>query len=109
MQEVPTVKKLVGWWEDTGQLWYAAVMLFVLVATVPLGIYGIYKYLAVGWLLTAVFITNTILAMFFLAHAAPLASVEALGKATILWLYNGALLLMLIAGAAYGGYLLIFR
>ena len=101
--------RLGDWWDDGGQLWYAAVALFVLVAAVPLGIYGVHEFLRTNWLVTIVCILNAVIAMYFLAHAAPLASVGTLGVAVVLWLYNLALLFTLIGAAVFGGYILVAK
>lgn len=109
MPRASAAERIITWWEDSGELWYAMTMMVVLLAVVPLGIYGLHRYLAISWPLTAVLLLNSVLAMFLLAHAAPLASTTGIGVAVVLWLYNGALLLSFFAMAAYGGYYLVFR
>ena len=102
-------KRVSEWWGDHGSLWYAAIMFVICLLMVPLAIYGIFVFLKVGWLLTAIVLLNTVLAMMMLSYAAPMASTEALLLAILLWLYGLAQLLLLVSAAIYGAVVLVAR
>ena len=84
-------------------------MFVICLLMVPLAIYGTFVFLKVGWLLTAIVLLNTVLAMMMLSYAAPMASTEALFLATLLWLYGLAQLLLLVSAAIYGAVVLVAR
>ncbi len=101
-------KVIAEWWddwEDARTLWLALLALLLLSSSIPLAIYGVHAYLGLGWPLTILLLVNSLLAMMLLGYAAPIASTASLIVATVLWLYNGFLLILLLAGAIYGGYL----
>ena len=102
-------RRIAAWWDESGRYGYAMIALAICLTAIPLAMYGAYAFLKIGWLLTFVFLANTVLAMMMLSYAAPMASTASLFVATLLWLYNASQLLLLCSAALYGGFVLLTK
>ena len=103
------MKRLSDWWSEYGDLLLIAICCAFCVLIVFLAIYGSFVFLKVGWLLTAVVLINTVLAMMMLSYAAPFASTQNMFLAALLWLYGAALSALLVSAALYGAYALVAK